>query len=60
MSRVPFPGPTEVPFGVDGGTSESEEDEMDWERVRTLPRVRLIPPEGEYCPDCCHLSFLAG
>jgi hypothetical protein len=24
-----------------------ESEELDWERIRTLPRVRLIPPEGE-------------
>lgn len=29
----------------------SEEFELDWERIRTLPRVRLVPPEGE---SWCH------
>lgn len=26
----------------------SPDFEIDWERIRTLPRVRLVPPEGEW------------
>lgn len=35
--------------GIGMGTSNGMglEDEVEWERVRTLPRVRLVPPEGE-------------
>jgi hypothetical protein len=30
---------------------ERNEVDVDWEKVKTLPRVCLIPPEGMSCPE---------
>lgn len=36
--KPPMPPPRE----------RGESEELDWERIKTLPRVRLVPPEGEF------------
>jgi hypothetical protein len=48
----PFPELTrqarrEEAMGEKGEKDEYEMDEVEWERIKTLPRVRLVPPEGQ-------------
>jgi hypothetical protein len=37
---------------------ERNEVDVDWEKVKTLPRVCLIPPEGMSCPELAIASVL--
>jgi hypothetical protein len=49
-SRKAPPPPVREEAERDAREDSPEIDfELDWERIRTLPRVRLVPPEGVYC-----------